>query len=247
MKENRLILTARGTGPISRIDNMEIGDEVSVTVSITDTYGNTAAWRTVTEAVGGHIPPVRGGVDINTGIDRADPMTIIGFKADGTVVMIVNDGRQPGYSIGINRTLFDELCIDLGIDTALLLDGGGSTTLIELTEQGYELKNRPSDFAVGGRPGIARDVVNAVILSYVSDEPVNPPVKIVPVDVNGDGIVTSVDIMFIKRAIVGKIGLDETQRAAADVNSDGKINAGDLLMIKRAILGLISLAKSKIS
>jgi hypothetical protein len=241
MQENRIILTARGKSPISRISNMEVGDQITLTVSISDSYGNTAGWRTVTEAVGGHIPPVRGGIDTNTGIDRADPMTLVGYKADGTVVTIVNDGRSE-YSAGINRTLFDELCIDLGIDTAMLLDGGGSTTLVELSEQGYELKNRPSD-------GSLRAVVNSLVLSYVSDdsgENTDPPeANITLGDVNLDGKISAVDIAFLKRAASGIIELTEDQRTAADVNGDKKVNSVDLLMIKRMIAGLLSLTRSE--
>lgn len=236
MKENRLIFTARGKSPINRISGMEIGDEISVSVSIEDAYGNTAAWRTVTEAVGGHLPPVRGGLDTNTSTNRADPMTIIGFKSDGTIVMIVNDGRQEGYSIGINRTLFDELCCDLDIDSAMLLDGGGSTTLVELTEQGYALKNRPSDLAGATSGGVERPVVNAVILSYISDKPEEP--EKIAGDVNGDGKLTLLDILLLRKALSGTTELTEIQYAAADVNKDGKITARDTTAVRRILAGL---------
>ncbi|MDD6095726.1 MAG: phosphodiester glycosidase family protein [Clostridia bacterium] len=170
MQPNRLIVTARGESYISKISSYAIGDEITLDVTLSDSYGNTEKWQNVTEAVGGHCVVLRDGEDVNPGANRADPMTLIGFKPDGKVVIIVNDGRQSWYSMGINRTLFDELGKDLGIDTMFLLDGGGSTTLVELAENGYELKNRPSDNATESTIGDERAVINAVLISAISEK-----------------------------------------------------------------------------
>ncbi len=169
MRENRLILTARGENAISKISGYRVGDEIKLETTLTDLYGNTEKWQTVTEAVGGHYVALRDGVNVSpTGMYRYDPMTLIGFKPDGNVVIIVNDGRQDWYSSGIVRDRYADLCLDLGLDSVFLLDGGGSTTLVELTQQGYALKNRPSDNATIFFPGTERPCINAVIISAVS-------------------------------------------------------------------------------
>lgn len=60
-------------------------------------------------------------------------------------------------------------------------------------------------------------------------------------DVNSDGTVNSVDLLKVKKHIMGLISLNGNNRTAADVNKDGSINSIDLLRIKKNILGLISL------
>lgn len=228
MKENRIILTARGDSMISRVNTMEAGDEITLEVSVRDMNGNNEAWQSITECVGGHIPVIYEGEHATTGVtDRSDPMTLIGYKADGTVVVIVNDGRQPGYSMGINRKQFADLCDDLGVVSAMLLDGGGSTTLIEETKNGYELKNRPSDYYGGGSSSLERAIINAVIISR-TEEPEGETG-----DVNGDGKVNISDVFTLKTILSGMV--EETD--LSDINGDGKTNLSDILLLKSLLVG----------
>lgn len=68
------------------------------------------------------------------------PRTCMAQKKDGTLMFIVIDGRQPGYSIG--ATLYDvqKILLDKGAITAANLDGGSSTVLVK----GDSVVNRPS-------------------------------------------------------------------------------------------------------
>ena len=228
MKENRIIITARGDSMISRVDTMEVGDEITFTVAVRDSMGNTDAWTQIKECVGGHIPVIYEGVHATSGVsDRSDPMTLIGYKADGTVVIIVNDGRQSGYSLGINRRQFADLCDDLGVVSAILLDGGGSTTLIEDTEDGYQLKNRPSDYYTGASSQLERAIINAVIISKTEEG------SFMLGDANCDGKVNVTDIFVLKSVIVGAMEPTET----ADVDGDGKVNLSDILYLKSMLIG----------
>ncbi len=75
------------------------------------------------------------------------PRTAVGIKPNGNVVLYVADGRQAPYSVG---QYFDELAealCALGCETALCLDGGGSSTYISQHEGETDLvcRNSPSD------------------------------------------------------------------------------------------------------
>lgn len=57
------------------------------------------------------------------------PRTAIGQTEDGSIIMIVIDGRQPGYSVGITVGELAELCLKYGAVQALNLDGGSSSIM----------------------------------------------------------------------------------------------------------------------
>jgi exopolysaccharide biosynthesis protein len=82
------------------------------------------------------------------------PRTALGWREDGTLLLVVVDGRQPGYSEGMSLFELTELFRALSAVEALNLDGGGSTTLVVAGA----VANRPSD-----REG-ERAVANAVLL-----------------------------------------------------------------------------------
>ena len=56
-------------------------------------------------------------------------------------------------------------------------------------------------------------------------------------DINGDGKVSSVDYMLVKRQVLRKNVLNKEQLLAADVNGDGRVNAADYMILKRVVLG----------
>lgn len=66
----------------------------------------------------------------NTTHNTSDhPRTVIGVKRDGSVILATIDGRFEGQAIGMPSTLVQEYMLLLGADSALNLDGGGSTTM----------------------------------------------------------------------------------------------------------------------
>jgi hypothetical protein len=70
------------------------------------------------------------------------PRTGIGFDREHRkVIVAVVDGYQRGYSRGITQREFADLFLEFGADTAMELDGGGSTTMV-LNDT---IVNRPSD------------------------------------------------------------------------------------------------------
>lgn len=93
---------------------------------------------------GAHILYSNGGRQVYNDTDR-HPRTMAGFTADRKVYLIVVDGRQPDYSVGMT---IDELSLvigSLGVSYALNLDGGGSSTMVLQQSGSFEVVNQYSD------------------------------------------------------------------------------------------------------
>ena len=69
------------------------------------------------------------------------PRTAIGQRKDGTVLFLVIDGRQPGYSIGATLRDVQDILYEKGAYIAANLDGGSSTTLY----LNGKVVNKPAD------------------------------------------------------------------------------------------------------
>jgi exopolysaccharide biosynthesis protein len=86
------------------------------------------------------------------------PRTCMAQKEDGTIMFIVIDGRQPGYSVG--ATLYDVQTILLakGAVTAANLDGGSSSVLVKDNQvvnhpsSSYGMRYLPTAFLVFDQP-----------------------------------------------------------------------------------------------
>lgn len=70
------------------------------------------------------------------------PRTALGLKKDGTLVILVADGRREA-ALGFTGPEMSEILIAEGVVDAINLDGGGSTTLYIKAEGG--IQNKPSD------------------------------------------------------------------------------------------------------
>ncbi len=60
-------------------------------------------------------------------------------------------------------------------------------------------------------------------------------------DVTGDGIVNALDLLQLKKHLLGQVSITGSKALAADVTGDGKINALDLLKLKKYLLGQVQL------
>lgn len=92
-------------------------------------------------------------IDTNFGnhsIQGEQPRTLVGVKSDGTLVFVVVDGRDDGYSRGVTMTEAAELMVSLGCETAYNLDGGGSSTMYF----NGEVVNQPSNGSERGTSDI---------------------------------------------------------------------------------------------
>jgi hypothetical protein len=110
-------------------------------------------WGQVVEAIGGNHFTLRDGAIAAPSRDaypagvKRDPRTNVGIAADGRVLMVTVDGRQPGYSIGLRLREMGKLMRSLGAVSAINLDGGGSTLMARRNKRtgAFVVVNRPSD------------------------------------------------------------------------------------------------------
>ena len=120
-------------------------------------------WATVSDAIGGGPLLVREGAPVyraneaftTSQLAPRGPRSAVGQRADGSVLFVATDGRQPGYSVGMTNFELAQTLVRLGAVRGMALDGGGSSTL---AFEGAVL-NRPSD-------GQERLVSNALMLQY---------------------------------------------------------------------------------
>lgn len=75
------------------------------------------------------------------------PRTAAGLTADGrTLVLVVADGRRPGWAVGLTLPELAAEMIALGCTNVINFDGGGSATMVARTPDGkFKVLNTPSD------------------------------------------------------------------------------------------------------
>ena len=85
--------------------------------------------------------------EFNSTVPRANPRTAIGYYEPGHYILLVADGRQPDYSVGLTLKDMSQIFYELGCKSAYNLDGGQSATMSFGLRQD-SLYNRPYN---GGR------------------------------------------------------------------------------------------------
>lgn len=118
------------------------------------------------EAVSGNQRLIQNGVNV-TPIDSytttLNPHTAIGVDdSNGHIFFMTVDGRQTDFSDGMRTDEMADILIGFGVDQAINLDGGGSTTLAFADGPGGAARtvNSPSDGASSQQPGGERLVAN---------------------------------------------------------------------------------------
>lgn len=103
--------------------------------------------------------------------DRNNPYARVAVGTDRsgkTLWIVVTDGKQLGYSMGMKLDELARVFQDLGADRALNLDGGGSSTIALQTPQGIELLNAPIHTHL---PMTERPVANHLGFYFPADKP----------------------------------------------------------------------------
>lgn len=135
------------------------GDYVRCQYNLTNEWANYDNVIGYTHQILNNSEPMYQGNTTDDFVYTTHPRTFVGFKEDGSVVMMVTEGRGKESDNQIGTSLFQgaELMRLAGCKTAYNLDGGGSSTLIVRNGAGtFETINRPSD---GGERAIGNAVL----------------------------------------------------------------------------------------
>lgn len=92
------------------------------------------------------------------------PRTAAGLTKEGTILLLVVDGRIPNYSNGATLVDLAEIMIKNGADRAVNLDGGGSSVVYTKKGDEFILRSNPADLI---RPldKLIRDEFNCLIIT----------------------------------------------------------------------------------
>ena len=138
---------------------LQAGDEIRCQYNLTNEWANYDNVIGSVHQILDNGNPMHQGNTTDDFLYTTHPRTFVGFKEDGSVVMMVTEGRGKESDCQIGTSLFQggELMRLAGCKTAFNLDGGGSSTLLVRNAMGqFEVINRPSD---GGE----RSIGNAVL------------------------------------------------------------------------------------
>jgi Phosphodiester glycosidase len=131
------LVAVPGTPDADELTTLTTGETVRVSWSF--------GWRGVVDVLGGYPRLLHDGTievgNCSSSLCQRNPRTGVGWTADGKILMVVVDGRQSGYSVGMTLLEFAQAFQYLGAVTAMNLDGGGSSTMVV---KGI-IRNRPSD------------------------------------------------------------------------------------------------------
>lgn len=123
LSEGQIVLV----GPNAEaLGNLSVGAELTFDFISNDKEYD---WNEVEQSICGFYEILKDGEYVNTWDPAIHPRTTIGYKADGTIVFFVVDGRQPGFSIGLTDLACAQYMKSLGCVAAIRMDGGGSSTM----------------------------------------------------------------------------------------------------------------------
>jgi hypothetical protein len=174
---NGAVLVARGAQGPRLSAEAPVGQAVTIRLTL------KPDWTGVVDALGGGPLIIRGGRPVFRAqeefstyqLSLRHPRSAVGQTADGRIVMLAVDGRQPGYSVGMTNFELALALMRFGVVTGAALDGGGSTTM---AFDGTVL-NRPSD-------GSERAVAEALLVHYYGVHA--PALNGLVLSPNGDGV-----------------------------------------------------------
>ncbi|GIP37076.1 hypothetical protein J31TS4_03560 [Paenibacillus sp. J31TS4] len=159
----KFVLSASGSKASWITSHLKVGTSVTFGVDLdnglNDAQYAVAGWSGLAKVLL-HNGEVSSQVDDSTvnNVVVPNPRTFLATK-NGQLYVVTFDGRQPGYADGVTLREGAEYLQSLGMEEAINMDGGGSTTLL-LKEPGDEelsLANLPSD-------GKERAIGNALLI-----------------------------------------------------------------------------------
>ncbi len=177
---NNVVLTARGSATNKVKDHFAVGDTVSFDLTLTDRLGNTELWQNVEDAIGGHMIVLNDGkISLANGDTSEYPTTLIGYKNDGSVMLLTINAQVSGKYWGLKFSQGLQFCRELGYNSVFYMDGGGSSTFVTMSEgesgTTYTVRNKGSDPLKDNAGNIIGSSVRGVIngIGFVwNDQPV---------------------------------------------------------------------------
>ncbi len=168
LNEGEYVLSGHGYSSEYLKKNVKPGDSVEVTLHYFE-----EEWAGIEESIGGRYQLVKKGVTQSLNVKGAAPRTAIGIKEDGSVFMVVLDGRDKYHSVGMTLNEMAKVMKDFGAVDAMTFDGGGSSTMVVKNPDTMQLGvvNKPSD-------GKERSIANALFI--VNKAPMGPLSKLIP-------------------------------------------------------------------
>ena len=168
--EGGYVLSAHMSFNTFLLDNVEIGDKISVDITSAPDY------KKIETAVGGGAVLVRDGIaqtEFSHNVTGRNPRTAIGLDKTGKkVTLVVLEGRS-NNARGMTQSELAELMAELGCYTALNFDGGGSSTMVADIMGEQKVLNTLSD-------GSLRNVTNSVgITTTLNDKADLKQIKLV--------------------------------------------------------------------
>lgn len=91
------------------------------------------------------------------------PRTCAGIREDGTAILLVVDGRLPWLSNGASIVDLARIMQYFGVEKAINLDGGGSSTFIVKKDNKLTMLNRPADLERPNEP-LIREIFNSILV-----------------------------------------------------------------------------------
>lgn len=130
---DHIVLSASGTAAGDLLADVSLGAEIGISQSVDTKETPAFDWSDVYASIGGGRVLVRGGVAVDNSEDKVyasrHPRTAVAYN-DRYLFFVVCDGRSAA-SLGMSsRELSEFLVGTLGSTDALMLDGGGSSTMV---------------------------------------------------------------------------------------------------------------------
>lgn len=144
----RLGLAIYQDGTVQAYDEMGTSGEELLAAGVWNTFSFGPALL-VDGVIQAGLDTVEVEVNPEHGIQGSQPRTGIGFVDANHFVLVVVDGRSPGYSRGVTLDEFAAIFRDLGCTIAYNLDGGGSSTMYYQGEVVNNPLGRGDERAVG--------------------------------------------------------------------------------------------------
>jgi hypothetical protein len=184
-------VTAVGAPPPGPVSGVLVGfgpaaQAVAPPPNVGDTlalaYDTNPAASSLRAAVGGGPLLVANGAAVDDPYSPAPeernvrfPVAGAALEPDGTLLLIVADGRKAAVSIGLTRPEFGALMRGFGATDGLAFDSGGSATLVtrEIGDTGASVVNDPSD-------GRERPVADALLAYSAAPSGLHPRLVVRP-------------------------------------------------------------------